>query len=105
MHSSRSPNSRYSNRYSAKKFAIPVNFSCHAPEANQVSVIGDFNEWRPGANPMNRQPDGAWTLQVEMCHGHHHYHFLVDGETRLDPRAQGIGRNSKNERVSLIAVS
>ena len=54
---------------------------------------------------MNRQPDGAWTLQVEMCHGHHHYHFLVDGETRLDPRAQGIGRNSKNERVSLIAVS
>ena len=54
---------------------------------------------------MSRQPDGAWTLQVEMCHGHHHYQFLVDGEARLDPGAQGIGRNEQNERVSLMAVS
>ena len=105
MHSNGSHNSRSSNKYSGKKFAIPVNFSCHAPEAKLVTVVGDFNQWQPKANPMSRQPDGAWTLQVEMCHGHHHYQFLVDGEARLDPGAQRIGRNEQNERVSLMAVS
>jgi hypothetical protein len=29
----------------------------------------------------------------------------VDGKPVLDPRAQGIGRNELNEKVSLIAVS
>ncbi|MDA1276884.1 MAG: glycoside hydrolase family 13 [Verrucomicrobia bacterium] len=105
MHSSRSQSSKNSSRYSAKNFSIPVNFSYYAPDAERVSVIGDFNEWRPDENLMELQPDGAWTLQVLMCHGHHHYQFLVDGEHKLDPRAQGIGRNERNERVSLIAVS
>ena len=54
---------------------------------------------------MKRQPDGAWMVQVDLSHGHHHYLFWVDGEGRLDPRAQGIVRNERNERVSLIAIS
>ena len=54
---------------------------------------------------MQRQADGSWHLQVPLYHGHHHYHFLVDGKPALDPRAMGIARNEKNERVSLIAVS
>jgi len=30
---------------------------------------------------------------------------VVDGEKQLDPKAQGIARNERNERVSLISVS
>ena len=85
--------------------AKPVNFICHAPEATQVSLVGDFNQWQPDALAMQRQPDGAWMIQVAIHHGHHHYMFLVDGKPTLDPRAQGIARNERNERVSLIAVS
>jgi 1,4-alpha-glucan branching enzyme len=92
-------------RYSAKRMLKPVNFFCSAPEAQQVSVIGDFNEWRPEANPMRRQPDGGWATQVPLHHGHHLYLFLVDGQPLLDPRAQGYARNAHNERVSMIAVS
>ena len=40
-----------------------------------------------------------------MTNGHHRYWFLVDGVPRLDPRAQGVSRNEKNERVSLISLS
>jgi hypothetical protein len=54
---------------------------------------------------MKRQPDGGWTAQVPLTHGHHHYQFLVDGVPTLDPRAQGMARNEKNEKVSLIPVS
>lgn len=109
MHSYTHPNSNINgnghNPYSAKKMLKPVNFICVAPGAQQVTLIGDFNDWDPGAYPMKRQPDGAWLLQIPLNHGHHHYQFLVDGKPVLDPRAQGIARNEKNEKVSLLAVS
>jgi 1,4-alpha-glucan branching enzyme len=92
-------------RYSAKKMIRPVNFVCVAPAAKHVCLVGDFNAWNPEAHPMNRQPDGAWLLQVPLHHGHHLYRFLVDGKPVLDPRAQGISRDPQGERVSLIAVS
>lgn len=93
------------DRYSAKRNLRAVNFRCDAPGAQAVAIIGDFNEWNPAANPMLRQPDGTWQAQVPLCHGHQHYLFLVDGKRTLDPKAQGIGRNAQNERVSLVAVS
>jgi 1,4-alpha-glucan branching enzyme len=91
--------------YSAKKTVKPVNFVCIAPGAKHVNLIGDFNDWDPKAQPMKHQPDGSWTTQVVLGHGHHHYQFLVDGKPTLDPRAQGIARNEQNEKVSLLAVS
>ena len=92
------------DRYSAKKMVKPVNFVCVAPSATEVFLVGDFNGWN-GSNPMQRQPDGAWLLQVPLHHGHHQIVFMVDGKAVLDPKAQGIARNAKGEKVSLIAVS
>ncbi len=83
----------------------PVNFFCYAPQAGSVAVLGDFNEWDPSAHPMQRGPDGAWTAQIPLSHGHHQYLYLVDGKKVLDPRAQGVGRTEHNERVSIVAVS
>jgi 1,4-alpha-glucan branching enzyme len=82
-----------------------VNFVCNAPQAKAVSLVGDFNQWNPIANPMKRMPDGSWLISVEFKHGHHRYAFLVDGMLTLDPRAQGITRNDKGERVCLVPVS
>ena len=101
----RSPLLGSQNRYSAKNNIKPVNFTCVAPSAQAVTLIGDFNDWHPDAHPMKRQPDGAWTLQVQLSHGHHHYQFLIDGKPTLDPRAQGTVRNERDEKVSLLLVS
>ncbi len=95
----------FSNRYSAKKTVKPVNFICLAPGAKTVSLMGDFNDWHPASHPMKKQADGAWLIQVQMNHGHHHYQFNVDGKPTLDPRAQGIARNEKNEKVSMMSVN
>jgi hypothetical protein len=54
---------------------------------------------------MQRQADGSWFLEVPLAHGYHQYVFLVDGTPNLDPKASGVTRNDRNERVSLIAVS
>jgi len=92
-------------RYSAKNILKPINFYCDAARAASVSIVGDFNDWNPAAHPMEKQFDGSWFAQIQLNHGHHHYLFLIDGKPTLDPRAQGIGRNEMDEKVSLLAVS
>lgn len=93
------------NRYGAAPTLRTVNFICYAPSAHAVSLVGDFNNWEPNANPMKQMPDKAWMTSAALKHGHHRYAFLVDGKLVLDPRAQGITRNEKGERVSLVPVS
>lgn len=93
------------DRYSAKKAVKPVNFVCRAPVAKEVSLEGDFNGWNPQSHPMQRQPDGAWCIQMQLHNGHHRYRFRVDGAPALDPKAQGVTRDPQGEKASLIAVS
>ncbi len=44
-----------------------VSFGVWAPNAETVSVIGDFNGWRPGADPLSHLPgtSGVWEGRVE----------------------------------------
>ena len=93
------------NLYGGKKTLRTMNFICNAPQAGAVSLVGDFNQWDPAKHPMRQMPDRMWLLAVDLPHGHHRYAFLVDGTLTLDPRAQGVTRNDKGERVSLVPVS
>jgi 1,4-alpha-glucan branching enzyme len=94
-----------SRRYSAKLLLHQVDFFLHAPQAQLVCLIGDFNEWQPETYPMTRMPDGGWMIRLLLSHGHHQYLFLVDGEPLLDPNATGTVTNERGETVSLVAVS
>jgi 1,4-alpha-glucan branching enzyme len=93
------------NRYSAKKMAKPVNFACFASKARHVTIAGQFNNWDTAAHPMRRQPGGAWTIQLQLNHGHHAYVFFVDGHPTLDPKATGTTRHPRLGTVSLISIS
>jgi 1,4-alpha-glucan branching enzyme len=96
-------NNSFNARYSAENSDKPVNFYCAAPNAKSVEVVGDFNNWHP--LPMRRTIDGWWFSQIQLCHGHHQYRFLVDGNPMLDPHATGVAHDEHDEQVSLIAVS
>jgi 1,4-alpha-glucan branching enzyme len=91
--------------FSAMRTRHHIDFFCQAPDAKRVCLVGDFNDWKADANPMQRMPDGYWMANLELTHGHHRYLFLVDDRPVLDPKACGIVRNERNERVSLVAVS
>jgi len=93
------------NPYSAHRNLRAVNFICNAPQAQSVSLVGDFNQWNPATHSMQQMTDGAWLLTVELRHGHHRYAFLVDGVLTLDPRGQGVTRDDHGQRVSLVPVS
>lgn len=102
---SESPATTALPRYSPKRNLHRANFFCLAPQARQVSLLGDFNHWNPAAAPMRRMPDGRWMASLELPHGYHQYLYLVDGQPVLDPDATGKARNERNEPVSLVAVS
>jgi len=90
--------------YSVNHMAKPVHFFCEAPKARAVYVVGDFNGWDPRADAMTCQIGGWWFIEVELTRGHHLYRFMIDGESRLDPRASGVARDEKGEQASLVAV-
>ncbi len=89
--------------YSAKNSLKPVNFYFAAPDARLVEIIGDFNHWKPLR--MQRTLDGWWFIRMQLCHGHHHYLFVVDGEPQLDPHATGMDYDEQHGHVCLMAVS
>jgi len=92
-----------SELYSARNSLKPTNFYCDAPSAKSVQIAGDFNQWHPV--PMHQRVDAWWFIQMLLPHGHHQYHFLVDGRPTLDPQASGTARDDDNHPVSLLAVS
>lgn len=93
------------HRYSAKDTLVPVSFICSAPEAESVSVIGDFNEWNPESNLMKRHSDGSWQSSFSVPSGHHRYQFLIDGVPHLDPQAAGVVKMDGGAKASLLSVS
>jgi hypothetical protein len=62
-----------------------VVFTIGAPPVADVRLIGDFNDWDPGATRLAPSSDGIWETALQLTPGEYRYRFLVDGETRLDP--------------------
>ncbi len=69
-----------------------VVFRVWAPHARSVSVVGDFNGWNSGANPMRPLTGGVWETEIGNLHVFNTYKFAVrtrDGRELLksDPYA------------------
>lgn len=82
-----------------------VNLRYTNGNAGSVTVVGDFNGWDSQSHPMAKQIDGSWQIELELSIGHHHYALMVDDKLTLDPKAHGVARNEKGERISLLSVS
>ena len=66
-----------------------VKFVISLPRAQQVSLVGDFNDWDVAKTPMARSAyGGLWTVTVPLSAGRHVYAFVVDGSSWIaDPSA------------------
>jgi 1,4-alpha-glucan branching enzyme len=55
-----------------------ASFAVWAPNAEQVSVIGDFNGWDAGAHPLSPvRSSGIWSGAVEGARAGHPYKFHI----------------------------
>jgi 1,4-alpha-glucan branching enzyme len=61
-----------------------ISFSVQAPEAKEVLLMGDFNNWDPKANPMKNDGWGVWSKSVLLSPGTYEYKFLIDGQWKED---------------------
>jgi 1,4-alpha-glucan branching enzyme len=68
------------------------------PCAKTVCVVGTFNAWALGADPLVKMGAGEWEGTLRLPKGVHQYMYVVDGKKWVtDPRAHrtledGFGR-------------
>ena len=60
-----------------------VRFAVWAPNADSVSVIGEFNEWNPASHAMRlRNESGVWEIFIPGLKGGELYKFHVDSPNK-----------------------
>ena len=65
-----------------KIYRRKIIFSLKAPNAKEVFLVGDFNNWDTGANPMKLDKDVSWKGCLIFNPGRYEFKFLVDGKWR-----------------------
>jgi len=77
-----------------------IAFRVWAPNADAVSVIGNFNDWNAKVNPMQQESHGNWLAFVENAAvGDQYKYEIVNGDKtyrRIDPRALGVTNSAGN---------
>ncbi len=70
-----------------------IQFTFMAGEAEKVSLVGDFNNWNPDADPMEKDEYGTWTKTKMLSSGDVEYKFYVDGQWLPDPNNTSVCMN------------
>jgi len=92
--------------YGVRQTSQGVLFLQPAPQAKQVSVAGDFNDWDPSATPMKHDQDlGVWQACVHVPPGRYHYRLVIDGLWVKDPYNSRVEVNPLGELNSVIEIS
>ncbi len=74
-----------------------------APQAKDVFVAGDFNNWDPTATRMTRR-GSEFKRKIELAPGEHQYKFVVDGQWVADPASDVHVVNDLGTVNSVIRV-
>lgn len=85
-----------------------VVFTLGAPGAVQVFLVGDFNNWNPTLEKMEKEGD-LFTIRLYLLPGSYRYKFVVDGQWIVDPENPPTdrGRGSSlvlEERTGMLAL-
>ncbi len=82
-------------------FRIPVEI-----EAESVSVLGEFNDWDPEANPLKKRKNGTFSTTLSLAAGQaYRFRYLADGETWFnDDEADGLELNRFGALDTVLVV-
>ncbi len=75
---------------------IKVKFETHTlPEAQEASLVGDFNDWDETTHPMKkRKSDSCFYAEVKLDpESEYEFRYLVDGEWHNDWEADKYTTN------------
>lgn len=75
------------------------------PDAQSVSVAGDFNGWNPSQTPLERSDGGVWTATIPLKPGRYQYMFVIDGKQWIaDPLAVEEATDGFGARNAVLDV-
>jgi len=84
---------------------IEVEFVLDRCGAQQVSICGDFNGWKPdGLRLIGDSESGLWEKRLPLAPGRYEYKFVVDGEWVHDPDAAENVCNAFGSLNSVVNV-
>jgi 1,4-alpha-glucan branching enzyme len=83
-----------------------VTFSVEAKEANQASVIGDFNNWSVEEGTLSKLKNGTFKATFELDKdATYEFKYVVDGEFINEPEADSFKWNDfAGAENSVLAV-
>ena len=75
-------------QYSKNKSNCKVTFSIAVKDADNVSVIGDFNDWDSKTHPLKKLKNGTFKGTVDLQKGQsYEFRYAVDGDYVNDEEA------------------
>ncbi|HXG19184.1 MAG TPA: alpha/beta hydrolase-fold protein [Methylomirabilota bacterium] len=83
-----------------------VHFIYYGPEAHQVQLVGEFNQWNRQGIPMSPLDDTGFFYHTMQVRGpaRVEYKFIVDGEWTTDPFCPNTVDNGIGEQNSSFVV-
>ena len=67
-----------------------ADFRFFRPQAKQVCIVGDFNNWKPMQLKMKPSEAGYWSSQLRLPPGVFKFRYWADGEWFTDFAAFGV---------------
>jgi 1,4-alpha-glucan branching enzyme len=64
-----------------------ISLWLYEPDATEVRLAGSFNNWNPGATPLQHDGEACWRVELILTRGRYEYRFVVDGDWTDDPLA------------------
>jgi len=61
-----------------------TTFEYKVDGANNIHLVGDFNNWNINSNPMDKKNTGEFSTAIELEPGKYRYKYLVDNKWHND---------------------
>ena len=91
--------------YGVKQEGDTVTFRSHNPQAAEVQLAGDFNDWMPHTTPMRRLANGDFEAHLRLPKGRYRYRLVIDGRWSHDQNNPELETNDYGELNSIVEVT
>jgi chromosome partitioning protein len=82
-----------------------ITLTLKAPQAKEVYIAGEFNNWKLDDKSRMEKTNGCWTKHLSLDKGKYRYRFVIDGNWSEDPANPLKQLNPYGAMDSLIEIN
>lgn len=104
-HAESKPDTDETPRLGPIKTSRGVQFTVHAPSAQSVRLVGDFNEWNAEQLELRKdEQNGTWSKTILLPEGDYQYRYIIDGNWVHDPNNEHVEHCPYGGLNSILSV-